>query len=749
MVDREIINKFEVDDAKIDEQISSALGTDGESEMLNMIDKTVSNFKPGAILTGTIVNQVGDDVIIELGLKSEGAISTSEFDDRSEIVIGETVEVLLETVESENGLVQLSKRKADRIRGWERIIETKNEGDIIKGKCVRRIKGGLLVDVGVPVFLPASQVDVRRPNDISEFINREVEAVILKIDLERRNIVISRRKLLEESRAAAKSDLLGGIEVGQIRKGIVKNIADFGAFIDLGGLDGLLHITDMSWGRVMHPSEILKLNQEIEVKILSIDADREKIALGLKQKTESPWLTVEQRYPVNSVVKGNVVNITNYGAFIKLEEGIEGLVHISEMSWTKRINHPSDILSVGQEVDVVVLEVAPEKQEISLGVKQLSENPWTQVVHKYPPGTIVEGKIRNLANYGAFIEIEEGIDGLLHVSDMSWTKKINHPAEIVKKGKAIKCVVLNVDQEKQRIGLGLKQITEDPWIRAIPEKYLPGQIVKGKVTKLTNFGVFVELESDLEGLLHISELSDDKVEGPQDIVKIGDELEVKILRVNMDDRKIGLSLKRAKWAEEDEKGDDSSKPIQRGGLDGVAAMGSSYIDSSLFQRHVQPVTPVADGDSEAETKVAPETQTEAEPEAPVELEVQAEAESEATVVPEAQTEAEPEAPVELEVQVEAEPEATVEPEVQVEAEPEAPVVPEAQTETEAEPEAPVEPEGQTETEAEPEPKPEPQAEATEDEISVEQGSSDKAEPAEAKETAQPDEQADTEDKPVE
>ena len=586
MVNKSIANEFQIDEQELDQHIMAAFGSTDTSEMLDMIEKTVQNFEPGAILSGKIVNHIGDDVIIEVGLKSEGTISSTEFDDQDEIRIGGNVEVLLEAVESDSGLVILSTRKADRIRGWERIIENYNEGDTIKGKVTRRIKGGLLVDVGVPVFLPASQVDIRRPGDISQFIGNDLEAKILKIDQERRNIVISRRKLLEETRASAKSDLLSEIELGQIRKGMVKNIADFGAFIDLGGLDGLLHITDMSWGRVNHPSELLQLDQEIEVKILSIDREREKIALGLKQKSESPWVSAEQRYQLGSIVKGTVVNITNYGAFIKLEEGIEGLVHISEMSWTKRITHPSELLTVNQEIEVVVLQVNPAKQEISLGIKQLSENPWTQVARKYPPGSIVEGHVRNLANYGAFIEIEEGIDGLLHVSDMSWTKKIGHPGEMIKKNEAIKCVVLSVDEDKQRVSLGLKQMTEDPWLRAIPDKYIPGQIVKGQVTKITNFGVFVELESDLEGLLHVSELSDQKVEAPQDIVKVGEELEVKILRVDTDDRKIGLSLKRAQWAAEDEA--DTDKP-QRGGLDG-AHLGTDIIDHSMLNRNVQQVS---------------------------------------------------------------------------------------------------------------------------------------------------------------
>ena len=626
MVNRDITNRFEIDDELVLQQIGEVFGSGSQEDMLEVIDRTVKNFEPGAILTGRIVNHIGDDVIIEVGLKSEGSVSSSEFDDPSDINIGDSIDVFLEAVESDSGLVLLSKRKADRIRGWERVIANYNEGDTIKGRVTRRIKGGLLVDVGVPVFLPASQVDIRRPGDISEYIGRQMEAKILKIDQERRNIVISRRKLLEETRAEAKSSLLTNLEVGQVRAGVAKNIADFGVFVDLGGIDGLLHITDMSWGRVGHPSEIVKLDQEIEVKILSIDYEREKIALGLKQKSESPWAQAESKYAVGAVVKGIVVNIMSYGAFIKLEEGVEGLVHISEMSWTKRISHPSELLSIGQEIDVSVLDVNPAKQEISLGIKQLAENPWTLVANKYPPGTIVEGTVRNLTNYGAFIEIEEGIDGLLHVSDMSWTKKINHPGEILKKAGDIKCIVLSVDQEKQRVALGLKQMSEDPWLRAIPDKYIAGQIVKGVVTKLTNFGVFVQLEPDLEGLLHISELSDQKVEGPQDIVKVGEDLEVKILRVDSDDRKIGLSLKRAQWAAEDEQEAGGEFVPQRGGLDGMAHMGTDIIDATLFHRpapeaipvvsepEVADAAPVADSSAAECPATAEETTADAAPE---------------------------------------------------------------------------------------------------------------------------------------
>jgi len=608
MVDKSILREIEIDEQEIEQSITEALGASDQQDMLDVIDKTVRNFEPGTILKGKIVNHIGDDVIVEVGLKSEGSVSATEFDDPSEIRVGDAIEVLLEAVESDSGLVILSKRKADRIRGWERVIENYKEGDTIKGKATRRIKGGLLVDVGVPVFLPASQIDVRRPGDITEFLGNELEAKILKIDQERRNIVISRRKLLEETRAAAKRNLMEDIEVGQIRRGIVKNIADFGAFVDLGGLDGLLHITDMSWGRVNHPSELVKLDQEIEIKVLSIDREREKIALGLKQKSESPWVSAEKRYPIGAIVKGTIVNITNYGSFIKLEEGIEGLVHISEMSWTKRISHPSEIMQANSEIEVVVLQVNPARQEISLGIKQLTENPWTQVARKYPPGSIVEGKVRNLVNYGAFIEIEEGIDGLLHVSDMSWTKKIGHPGELIKKNQTVKCVVLSVDDSKQRVALGLKQMTEDPWFKAIPDKYLPGQIVKGKVTKITNFGVFVELEPDLEGLLHVSELSDQKVDTPQEVVKVGEEIEVKILRVDIEDRKIGLSLKRAQWAAEDDQEQQEKQP-QRGGLDS-AIPGLGLADAALIQQHVQQVDVPSESPEAEKSEIPADSQPE-------------------------------------------------------------------------------------------------------------------------------------------
>ncbi|MBN1795318.1 MAG: 30S ribosomal protein S1 [Sedimentisphaerales bacterium] len=548
MVDRNIINKLGLSDQELEEQVGQLFGQDENQYLEDVLQRKVDSKLPGTILEGTIVSQIGNDVIVEVGLKSEGVIDISEFDDPEEIEPGKEIEVLLEDTDSGDGLVVLSKRKADRIRGWERIITTKNEGDIVTGKVIRRIKGGLLVDIGVPVFLPASQVDIRKPGDISRFIGKEVECKILKIDEEGHNIVVSRRKLIEEKRQSSKEELLTEIERGQIRKGVVKNIADFGVFVDLGGIDGLLHISDLSWGRISHPSEVVSLDQEIECVVIGVDKENEKISLGLKQKTKSPWENVEEKYPIGTRVKGTVVNVMNYGVFVRLEDGIEGLVHISEMSWTKRLNHPNEMLNLGDEIEVVVLNVNKDKQEISLGLKQTETNPWAVASQKYPPGTIVTVKVNSFTNFGAFLQIEEGIDGMVHISDLSWTRKYNHPSEALDKDSHVKCVVLDVDEQKQRISLGIKQMTEDPWVHAIPEKYIPGQIIKGKVTKITNFGAFVELEPELEGLLHISELADHKIDNPQDIVKAGEEIEVKILKVDTESRKIGLSLRRAQWA---------------------------------------------------------------------------------------------------------------------------------------------------------------------------------------------------------
>ena len=596
MVDKNIANKLGLSAEQIEKQVSELFGEKETQYLEEVLKKKVDSRLPGAILSGTIVSQIGNDVIVEVGLKSEGVVDAGEFDSPDEVAPGTKIEVLLEDTDSEGGLILLSKRKADRIRGWERIVTTKKEGDIVKGKVIRRIKGGLLVDIGVPVFLPASQVDIRKPGDISRFIDKEIECKILKIDVENRNIVVSRRKLIEEERQSSKDKILTEIEVGQRRKGVVKNIADFGVFVDLGGVDGLLHISDLSWGRISHPSEVVHLDQEIECVVIGVDKESEKISLGLKQKSPSPWENVENKYPVGSRVKGKVVNVMNYGVFVRLEDGIEGLVHISEMSWTKRLAHPSEMLNVGDEIEVVVLNVNKEKQEISLGLKQTETNPWALAGQKYPAGTVITATARSLTNFGAFVEIEEGIDGMIHVTDLSWTKKYSHPSEALQKGQQVKCVVLEVDEEKRRISLGIKQLTEDPWVRAIPEKYIPGQIIKGTVTKITNFGAFVELEPDLEGLLHISELADHKIDKPQDIVKLGDEIEVKILRVDTESRKIGLSLRRVQWAAEEHAAESTPKRQPRG------------VETVLSDSDAQQIS------GEQEKAEQPEQQTDTQPE---------------------------------------------------------------------------------------------------------------------------------------
>ncbi len=558
MVNRNLIRSLEFDqeiDSAFETAVSDILD---HSDLVDLIS-TDQDYEVNKIVDGRVIRVEDDCVLVDVGFKSEGTIPRHEWDDDEETPeIGDIVKVLIEEMEDELGLaddpygmVSLSRRKAQKLIEWDNVMNSVSEGQVVTGEVTRKIKGGLLVDIGVNVFLPASQVDIRRPPDIGDFIGRVVQCEVLKIDEARRNIVVSRRSLIEKQRKEDRERLLEELEERQVRKGVVKNIAEFGAFVDLGGIDGLLHITDMSWERINHPSEMVSLDQELDVVILNIDREKQKIALGLKQKQKNPWDTVVEKYPKSSTHHGQVVNVMSYGAFVKLEPGIEGLVHISEMSWTKRINHPNELVNIGDEIDVVILGVDPEGQQLSLGMKQTQDNPWDHVVERYPESSVVDGKVRNLTNYGAFVELEEGIDGLLHVSDMSWTRKISHPNEMLERGQQIRCRVLSVDQDRHRIALGLKQMDQDPWSYDIPNKYQPGQVISGRVTKITNFGVFVGLEDGLEGLLHISELADHKVENPEEVVKVGEEIEVKILRVDTDERKIGLSRKRVEWAEEE------------------------------------------------------------------------------------------------------------------------------------------------------------------------------------------------------
>ena len=547
MPTNELVKRLDMPKDELDRLVQEALGEVDEQHIDRLYEESIRNFEPNQIVHGRILSIVGSDVVVDIGYKSEGVVPLDQWDKPSALELGDEVEVLLEAVEDEEGLVVLSKRKADRIRGWERVISTHGKGDTVQGRVMRKIKGGLLVDIGVPVFLPASQISIRRIGDVGEYIGINLLCKIIKVDEDRMNIVVSRRRLIEERRDEQKKELLARLKEGDTVTGVVKNIADFGAFIDLGGLDGLLHITDMSWGRISHPSELLKNDDEVEVLVIKVDPVQERVSLGLKQKQTSPWEEVEGKYPIGSRVKGSVVNVLSYGAFVKLEEGVEGLVHISEMSWTRRINHPSELLSVNDEVDVMVLDINKDKQEISLGLKQVCVNPWDEVERKYPVGTVIDGVVRNLTNYGAFVEIEEGIDGLLHVSDMSWTRrKVVHPSELLAKGDEVNCMVLSVDQDKKRIALGMKQLEEDPWDHKIPSTYGPGTVHVGTVTQMTNFGVFVQLEDNLEGLLHISEICDDKIEKPADLLQVGQSVDVKVIKIDPNDRKIGLSMRKVK-----------------------------------------------------------------------------------------------------------------------------------------------------------------------------------------------------------
>jgi len=561
MVNKLVLEKYDIKQEEIEKELEEIIGSGSLENIEAAFDTSIKNFDLGTILKGRVLGVIGNNVILDTGYKSEGIVPLSEFDTSEEVEVGADIEVMLESFEDDTGLIQISKRKADRIRGWEKIVNKYQEGDVVTGKVVRKIKGGLLVDVGIPIFLPASQIDVKPPGEIAEYIGTEVTCKILKIDEVQQNIIVSRRKLIEEERNKQKREFLDSVEIGQVVKGEVKNIADFGAFIDLGGIDGLLHITDMSWGRISHPSEMLAIGDQVEVKILDIDAVKDKVSLGLKQKSENPWTSVEEKYPIGSKIKGQVVNIMSYGAFVKLETGIEGLVHISEMSWTRRINHPSDVVAIGDSVEAVVLNINKDKEEISLSLKQVEQNPWTNIEEKYPPGVTIKGKVRNLTNYGAFIEIDEGIDGLLHISDMSWSKKVAHPSEIIKKGEMIEVKILSVDKDKKRVSLGIKQLSDDPWKKEIPDKYHVGDIVQGKVTKMTDFGAFIDLSNGLEGLLHISEVSKEKIKKLESVISIGQELNVKIVKIEPEARKIGLSLKGIEGAPAPvEKGESKDEP---------------------------------------------------------------------------------------------------------------------------------------------------------------------------------------------
>ena len=513
------------------------------ASMIQVYDDTMKSITEGEIVIGRVVALEGGDVIVDVGFKSEGAISLSEFTDPESIQVGDMIEVYLESIEDHEGQLVISKQKADFMKVWDNIREAYDDGVVVTGQILRRIKGGLVVDLfGVDAFLPGSQVALKQTPNLDQFLNQTLTFKIIKLNKSRRNIVVSRRVVLEEEKDKLKKNIISELEKGQVRKGVVKNITDFGAFVDLGGIDGLLHITDMSWGRIGHPSELVSIGQEITVAILEFDRERERISLGLKQLQPYPWANVAEKYPVSTVVKGRVVSITDYGAFVELEKGVEGLIHISEMSWTKHITHPSKLVTIGDVIEAMVLKVDQQNEKISLGMKQTQPDPWKMLENKLPVGAIVDGKVRNLTAFGAFVELEEGIDGLVHISDMSWTKRIKHPSEVVKKGEDVRVMVLNIDTDARRISLGIKQVTEDPWI-SLAEVYPVDVETTGTIVRLLERGVVVELPHDVEGFVPISQLGHPNIKRPGDAFKEGEVIPLKVIEFDAKNRRIVLSVK--------------------------------------------------------------------------------------------------------------------------------------------------------------------------------------------------------------
>jgi len=526
-------------------------------------------FAAGEIVKGAVIEVRPKEVLVDIGYKSEGVIPAVEFEDIKTVKVGDEVNVLIERLEDKEGMVVLSKEKAEFKKNWERILTICNEGGTIQGKVKSIVKGGLLVNIGVEAFLPASQIDVTTPKNLTQFVGNTYDFKVVKINQERQNIVLSRRELIEQERSERRQKLLSDMVPGDIRKGTVKNITDFGAFIDLNGIDGLLHITDMSWGRIGHPSELLKVGQDLDVVVLDVNREKERVSLGLKQKMTNPWSNIETKYPVGAKVKGKVVNLVPYGAFVELEPGVEGLVHVTELSWTKRVAKPSDVLKADQDIEAVVLGINRDEQKISLGIRQLEANPWDTAEQKYTPGTRVKGKIRNLTSYGAFIELEEGLDGMIHVSDISWTRKINHPSEVLKKGDDVEAVVLEVDKANQRIAVGIKQLSQDPW-ENIDQYYKVGDLVTGNVTKLASFGAFIGLQHEIDGLVHISQISEERVDKIKNVLKAGQEVTARVIKIDKGDRRIGLSIKAANYSQEQLKAEQAVLDALKPGEDLVA-----------------------------------------------------------------------------------------------------------------------------------------------------------------------------------
>ena len=528
-----------IDEEMLDEEMLD------DATLLQLIDQSLQELVEGEVVKGRVLEVSRDEVVVDIGYKSEGVMRAAEFADKDgnvSIAPGDEVEVLLERCEDKEGNVVVSREKAEKMKVWGKIEDAYRSDELITGLVVDRVKGGLAVNIGVRAFLPGSQVDIRPMRNLESMVNEEIHVKVIKLNKRRANVVVSRKVVLEAARAEEKKGTLTKLVAGNILKGVVKNITDYGAFVDLGGIDGLLHITDMSWGRISHPTEILDIGDEIDVAVLNFDPERERVSLGYKQRMPDPWVGVSEKYPAGARIPGKVVSLTNYGAFVELEAGVEGLVHISEMSWRKRIQHPSKLLEVGDEVDVVILDVDEDSRRISLGMKQTEPNPWRVIADKYEEGDIITGRVRNLTDFGAFVEVGEGIDGLIHISDMSWTERVEHPSEVLQKGEQVEVAVLSVDAERQRLSLGLKQLGPNVWDN-YAEEHQQGEVVEGKVTKLTNFGAFLDLGGGIEGLVHVSEISDQHIKDPADEFKVGDSLKVKILKIDTETKKISLSAK--------------------------------------------------------------------------------------------------------------------------------------------------------------------------------------------------------------
>lgn len=536
--------------------MSNSVAEPVNAELDALINENFREFKEGSIVNGTIIAIRPQVVIVNIGYKSEGVIMSNEFEGE-DIEVGDEIEVLLERLENDEGMVVLSKEKAAYKQNWDKIVGVYEDGGLVKGKVKAAVKGGLTVNVGVEAFLPGSQVDIIPPKDLTEYVGNVYEFKIVKINEDRKNVVLSRREVIEAERSERRQKFLQTVAVGDKVTGVVKNITDFGAFVDLEGMDGLLHITDMSWGRITHPSEMVRIAQPIDVQILEIDREKERVSLGLKQMSDNPWEDIMSKFPIGQEVTGKVTKLLPYGAFVEIEKGVEGLVHVSELSWVKRISRPSDVLELEQEIKAVVLGVSTDEQKISLGVRQLESNPWDEISERYPIGTKITGTVRNLTSYGAFVGLEEGIDGMIHVSDLSWTRKINHPSEVLKKGDEVDAVVLQIDMENERVSLGIKQVDEDPW-SSIEDKFKVGDIVKGSVAKIASFGAFVNLEGDIDGLIHISQLSEDHVERVKDVLKVTDEVEARVIKVDKLERRIGLSIKAVSYNEDQLKRESAS-----------------------------------------------------------------------------------------------------------------------------------------------------------------------------------------------